>query len=70
MKLPEIFKMNKTAFSTVSLYDAPDEPAYWQTQTPEARLAAAELLRQITYGYQPAPRRLQRLLETVECEPR
>ena len=59
-------RMDKTAFSVVSLTDEPDEKEYWQTKTPQERLETVELLRQLNYGYDPATARLQRVLTVVE----
>lgn len=52
--------MDKSAFSVASLYDEPDEKAYWLSKTPHERLLAVEVMRQIVYGYDPASERLQR----------
>ncbi|MDQ2730595.1 MAG: addiction module protein [Armatimonadota bacterium] len=46
-------KMDKTAFSVVSLTDEPDDKEYWLTKTPQERLQTVELLRQLNYGYDP-----------------
>jgi hypothetical protein len=59
-------KIDKTAFSVTSLQDDPDEDAYWQLKTPQERLAALELMRQIVYGYDPATCRLQRVLTVTQ----
>jgi hypothetical protein len=59
-------KLDKTAFSVVSLFDESDEQAYWQAKTPHERLQAMELIRQTLYGYQPAAARLQRFFEVAE----
>jgi hypothetical protein len=64
------FRMDKSAFSIVSLDDPPDDVAYWQTRSPQERLEALELLRQIMYGYDPATARLQRFFEIAEYPPR
>lgn len=61
-------RMDKTAFSVVSLTDEADEKEYWQTQTPQERLATVELLRQLNYGYDPATARLQRVLTIAELK--
>jgi hypothetical protein len=61
--------MDKTAFSVCSLADAADESeerAFWQTQTPEQRLQAVEILRQVMYGYDPSTARLQRVLTVAQ----
>ena len=59
-------KMDKTAFSVVALTDEPDEKDYWHGKSPQERLEAVELLRQLNYGYDPATARLQRVLEITE----
>jgi hypothetical protein len=61
-------KMDKTAFSVASLTDASDEAEYWRQKTPQERLQAVELLRQLNYGYDPATARLQRVLTVAELE--
>ncbi len=45
--------------------EGPDEKAYWASRTPEERLQALEMMRQIDYGYDPATARLQRILEVI-----
>ncbi len=60
-------KMDKSAFSVVSLEEADsDEVEYWLSKTPYERLDALETLRQIFYGYNPTTTRLQRVLEITE----
>ena len=59
-------RMDKTAFSIVSLTEESDEKEFWQTKTPQQRLEAVELLRQLNYGYDPATTRLQRVLTIAE----
>jgi hypothetical protein len=58
-------KIDKTAFSVGSLRDPSDEKAYWLSKTPQERLQALELMRQIVYGYDPATTRLQRVFEVA-----
>jgi hypothetical protein len=58
-------KMDKTAFSVVSLEDEPDELHFWLAKSPDERLQAIELMRQIMFGYAPTSR-LQRVLAVVE----
>lgn len=62
------FKMDKTAFSVVSLADADDEKAYWLSKTPQERLRAVEQIRQTLYGYTFATARLQRVFEIAQRE--
>ena len=62
--------MDKTAFSVVSLFDEPDETAYWRSKSPRERLEAVELMRQIIYGYDPTTSRLQKFFEVAELEKR
>jgi len=60
-------KLDKTAFSVVSLEEADsDEVEYWLSKTPYERLDALETLRQIFYGYDPTTIRFQRVLEITE----
>ena len=44
------FKIDKTAFSVKSLFDESDDRAYWMSRTPDERIEAIELMRQINYG--------------------
>ena len=60
-------KMDKRAFSVVSLDDEPDEKEYWLSKTPQERLAALELLRQIMYGYDPVTARIERVIEFIDA---
>ncbi len=60
--------MDKTALTLASLHDRSDENEYWHQQTPEARLAALELMRQVMYGYDPSTERLQRVLTVTQRE--
>lgn len=60
------FRMDKTILSVTTLDAESDEKAYWQTKTPQERLEALELMRQVIYGYDPATARLQRILEVVK----
>ena len=62
------YRLDKTAFSVVSLQDADEEVAYWQTRTPEERLRALELIRQVLYGYAGTSPRLQRVLTVAQRE--
>ncbi len=62
----ETLKIDKKALSVASLLEPSDEKAYWLSRTPYERLQAAELMRQIVYGYDPSTIRLQRVLEVAQ----
>lgn len=60
MKLSDA-KIDKTVMRVYSSFEEADEDdrKYWQSRTPEERLAAIELMRQSAYGYDdPTTRRL------------
>jgi hypothetical protein len=59
-------RIDKTALSAGSLLEPSDEKSYWLAKSPEERLAAVELMRQIVYGYDPSATRLQRVLEIAQ----
>jgi hypothetical protein len=59
-------RIDRKALSVASLLEASDEKAYWLSKTPHERLRAAELMRQVIYGYDPATTRLQRVLEIAQ----
>jgi hypothetical protein len=61
-------KLDRSAFEVVSLAQEGDDRAYWLSKTPEERLQAAEIMRQIIYGYDPATTRLQRIFEVADLE--
>ena len=63
-------KVDKTAFSVVSLEDELDDKAFWWAKTPQERLQTVELLRQLNYGYDPATARLQRVFAVDELKKR
>jgi hypothetical protein len=63
----ETLRLDKTAFTVVSLHDADvADKAYWAAQSPRFRLEALEFMRQVAYGYDPITARLERVLEVVE----
>ena len=68
MSLIQDMKMDRSFFAVSDLTEESDEAAYWQAQTPEARLQALELMRQVMYGYDPSTARLERLFETAELK--
>ena len=61
-------RMDKTAFSVVSLADEADDKEFWHSKSPQERLETMELLRQLNYGYDPATARLQRVLAIAELK--
>ena len=61
-------RLDRSAFQIRSLEDESDEKEYWRAKSPEERMRALELMRQIIYGYDPATTRLQRVFEVAELE--
>lgn len=59
----EAYKIDKSAFSIGCLHDGGDEKAYWLSKSPQERIEAIEIMRQILYGYDPATTRLERFFE-------
>ena len=59
-------KMRRDAFKVASLFDQSDDKEYWLSKTPQERLEAVELMRQIIYGYDPSATRLQRVFEIAQ----
>ena len=59
-------RLDKTALSVASLHEESDDKAYWLSRTPAERLEAAELMRQVNYGYDPTTVGLQRVLEVIK----
>ena len=69
--LLESVRVARDAFCITSLEEADkDDSTYWRSRTPDERLAALELSRQIAYGYDPAARGLSRFFEVDEFPPR
>jgi hypothetical protein len=63
----ETLRLDRTAFSVVSMKDAAQEDKeYWRTQPTRARLQAVELMRQVFYGYNPISDRIERVLEVTK----
>ena len=60
-------RVDRSAYE-VGTFDDDDERRYWRSKTPEERMAALELMRQIIYGYNPATTRLQRVFEVAELK--
>jgi hypothetical protein len=59
-------RLDRSHFDIISLEDDPGDREFWRSKTPEERMQALELLRQIVYGYDPATTRLQRVFEIVD----
>jgi len=68
MKNKKLPKLDKNKITISSIQDESDEMAYWLSKTPQERIEAIEVMRQIIYGYDPATTRLQRVLEITELE--
>lgn len=68
MNAVESARLDRSAYVVASLDDDPQEREYWRAKSPEQRMEALELMRQIIYGYDPATTRLQRVLEIAELE--
>jgi hypothetical protein len=58
-------KLDRTAFSVISLGDDEGDRAYWQTRSPQERLQHVEYLRRMNYGDR-ATARLQRVFEIAQ----
>ena len=62
-------KLRRDVFKVTSLFDRSDDKEYWLSKTPEERLEAVELMRQMIYGYDPTTARLDKsFLEIVQCD--
>jgi len=63
-------RVNRQAFAVTSFAEAEEaDRQYWRSRTPDERLAALELSRQIAYGYDPTTRGLSRFFEVAEFPP-
>ncbi len=63
-------RVDRRAFSVTSLAEAEKaDLAYWRSRSPDERLEALELSRQIAYGYDPTARRLSRFFEVAQFPP-
>jgi hypothetical protein len=64
-------RVDRREFSVTSLAEVEKaDLLYWRSRTPDERLEALELSRQIAYGYDPTTRGLSRFFEVVEFTPR
>ena len=62
----DFIKVRRDTFKVMSLFDQSDDKEYWLSKTPQERLEAVELMRQIIYGYDPSTTGLQRILEITQ----
>jgi len=60
-------KIDRKAFSVISLTDDSGENAYWFARTPQERLKQVEILRRINYGTTSAAR-IEKVIEIVDRE--
>jgi hypothetical protein len=60
------YRLDKTAFSVVSIEKADDDMAYWLSLPVISRWEAIEINRQLVYGYDPATLRLQRIFSVAQ----
>ncbi|MCW5775259.1 MAG: hypothetical protein KIS87_02265 [Phycisphaeraceae bacterium] len=58
------FRLDRSAFDTVSLRDQDDDGTYWRTRSPEERMKALEYLRRMAYG-RAATERIRRVLSVA-----
>jgi hypothetical protein len=61
-------RLDRSAFRVDPLEESASDREYWLSKSPQERMEALELMRQIIYGYDPATTRLQRVLEIAELE--
>jgi hypothetical protein len=67
VNLVEDAKVDRTVLVVAALGEGSDERAYWRERSPEERLRAVELMRQVIYGYDPSAARLQRVLAVADA---
>jgi hypothetical protein len=71
MTLLDKARVNRQALAVMTFAEAEKaDRDYWRSRTPDERLEALELSRQITYGYDPTTRGLSRFFEVIEFPPR
>lgn len=62
----DLTRINKSAFDIIALTDDSGDKEFWLSKTPDERMLALELMRQINYNYDPLTDRLQRVFEVIE----
>jgi hypothetical protein len=68
MDAVDTVRLDRSAFAIGTLDEEGDDRRYWQARSPQERMEALELMRQIIYGYDPATTRLQRIFAIAELE--
>ena len=66
-KIQEL-RVDRTAFSVVSLHDEDGDLQYWLSRTPEERLEALEIMRQIVFGYDSETARIEKVIEILSLK--
>jgi hypothetical protein len=61
------FRLDRRAFSVTSLDGQDDDGLYWQSKTPEERMAALEYMRRMADG-PAATARIKKVLEVVKLD--
>ena len=59
-------KIDRSAFSIGSLHDGEDEKEYWKSKSPQERMQAIEIMREIIYGHDASAKRLSGFFEITE----
>ena len=64
-------RVDRRAFAVTTLAEAEQaDRHHWRSRSPDERLEALELSRQIAYGYDPTARGLSRFFEVADFPPR
>ena len=68
MKAIYTFRMDKSTLSVGSISEELDDKEYWHAKTPQERLQAVALMRQINYGYDPTPLDFKEFLKLLNSD--
>jgi hypothetical protein len=63
-------EINKKVLCVGKLHDKGEERAYWRSKTPQERLQAIQIMREVLYGEDASSGRLQRVLEIAQLKAR
>jgi hypothetical protein len=63
-------KVDRSAFSVVSLEESDSDLDFWLSRTPRERLEGLETTRQVLYGYTSSSVRFQRVFEIADLTSR